>query len=62
MKYVVINEKGDILVTQDNKQVDDFLVREDGLYHLISMYGRYVTHEVFQVYDKKIHRIDAVTF
>jgi hypothetical protein len=60
MVYVVLNEKGDILVTQDIKQVDNFLVREDGLYHLISVYGKYVTHEVFQTVNHKIHRIDSM--
>ena len=62
MKYVIVDEKGNIIITEDTNQVDNFLSREDGLYHLISVHGKYVTHEVFQIHEKKIYRIDAVNF
>jgi len=62
MKYVVIDEKGNILISEKSEEVDTFLVREDGLYHLISIYGKYITHETFQVFNHKIYRIDSVIF
>ena len=62
MKYVIVDEKGNIIITEDTNQVDIFLTKEDGLYHLITIYGKYVVHETFQVHNKKIYRIDAITF
>ena len=62
MVYVVIDEKGNLHITEKSEEVDNFLSRGEGLFHVISIYGRYVTHETFQVYEKKIHRINAVIF
>ena len=62
MYYIIIDEKGNLYITEKSEEVDNFLSRGEGLFHVISVYGRYVTHETFQVHEKKIHRIDAVNF
>ena len=59
MLYVIVDEKGNTLVTQDSKTVDEFMKQKEGAFYVLSKYGNYVTAELYQTYNGKIYRIDS---
>jgi len=60
MKYIIVDGRGNIMISQDSKEVDIFLTKGEGVFHIINIYGNYVYVEKYQVENGKIYRVDSV--
>lgn len=60
MKYIIIDQKGNITITEDSKEVDKTLFAKEGIFYVISIYPNFVTCEQYQVHNKKIYEINAI--
>ena len=60
MYYIVIDQKGNLHITEKSEEVDEILRQREGVFYVITVYNSPVTVEKYQTAHGKIYRIDAL--
>jgi len=57
---VVIKNNKETKIFANEKEVEEYIRRENGNYYIINVYPALVTVEQYQIYQKKAYRINAI--
>jgi len=60
MMYVVVKNNKEVKIIENEKEIDEYIRKEDGNYYIVNIYPTYISVEQYQVHEKKAYRINAV--
>jgi len=60
MYYILIKNNRQVRIFINEKEMEEYMKKEDGNYYIISVYSTYISIEQYQVYSKKAYRIDVI--
>jgi len=60
MTYIAIDQEKNILVTENEKEVEKFLSKNEGIFYVISVYPARITIEKYQTVGNRTYKLDTI--